>query len=61
MVSYASHFISTIVVESLINKILSLRFSIVNNVIVALGCERICQTSRVYCRPMGCVLMWSFS
>lgn len=41
MVSYAPHFISTIVVVSMLNQMLSLRFGIVNNIIAALGLERV--------------------
>ena len=41
MVSYAPHFISTIVVVSMLHQMLSLRFGIVNNILAAIGLERI--------------------
>lgn len=41
MVSYAPHFISTIVVVSMLHQMLSLRFGIVNNILAVLGFERV--------------------
>ncbi|MGI6687377.1 MAG: ABC transporter permease [Christensenellales bacterium] len=40
-ISYAPHFISTIVVVAMLNQMLSLRFGIVNNILDALGFARI--------------------
>ncbi len=41
MVSYAPHFISTVIVVSMLNQFLSLRFGFVNNMLAALGLERV--------------------
>ncbi|MEM5776638.1 MAG: ABC transporter permease subunit, partial [Anaerolineaceae bacterium] len=41
MVSYAPHFISTIVIVAMLNQMLSLRFGIVNNCLELIGLERV--------------------
>lgn len=41
VISYAPHFISTIVIIAMLGQMLSLRFGIINNILAALGIERI--------------------
>ncbi len=41
LISYAPHFISTIVIVAMLNQMLSLRFGIINSILAALGFDRI--------------------